>query len=88
MKAYAGDPVKGLSPFPVSLTREGYPRIIPAFHRRMIYRKDEKADLLVQLYLSWFSLAKVIQLAKPITALIVLYNCLRTWILSLRSSRN
>ena len=32
-KADAGDPVKGLSPFPVSLTRSGYPRIIPAFHR-------------------------------------------------------
>ena len=38
----------------------------------MIYRRDDKADSLAQLYLSWFSLAKVIQLAKPITALIVL----------------
>lgn len=33
----------------------------------MIYRKDSKADKLVQLYLSWFSLAKVIALAKPMT---------------------
>lgn len=31
-----------------------------------IKKKDEKADQLVQLYLSWFSLSKVIQLAKPL----------------------
>jgi len=60
-KAYAGDPSTGLLPFPVSLTRKGYPTIIPFFHRLMIYRKDEKADNSVQLYLSWFSLAKVIK---------------------------
>lgn len=65
-KAYGGDPSTGLLPFPVSLTRKGYPTIIPSFHRKMIYSKDEKADMLVQLSLSWFSLAKVIQLAKPI----------------------
>ena len=65
-KAYGGDPSTGLLPFPVSLTRKGYPTIIPSFHRKMIYSKDEKADMLVQLSLSWFSLAKVIQLAKPL----------------------
>ena len=67
MKAYANDPIVGTSPFPVSLTRSGYPRIIPAFHRRIIYRKDERSDKVVQLYLTWFSVAKVIVLAKPIT---------------------
>lgn len=66
-KAYAGDYVPSLLPVPVSLTRSGYPRIIPAYHRRKIIRRDDEADQLVQLYLSWFSLAKVIQLAKPVS---------------------
>ena len=51
---------------PVSLTRSGYPRIIPSFHRHMIRRKDEKADRLVKLYLSIFSLSRIITLAKPV----------------------
>lgn len=33
----------------------------------MIYRKDEKADQLVQIYFSFFTLAKVILLAKKVT---------------------
>jgi len=33
----------------------------------MLYRKDDKADQLVQLFLSWFSLAKLIPLAPPIS---------------------
>lgn len=57
-KAYAGDKVKPeLLPVPVSLTRSGYPRIIPSFHRRFILRKDDRATILVQLYLSFFSLS-------------------------------
>lgn len=66
-KAYGGDPTTGLLPVPVALTRQGYRTIIPSFHRRMIYRKDDKADQLVQLSLSWFSLAKLIPLAPPIS---------------------
>lgn len=50
----------------VSLTRSGIPRIIPKVHRRRIRLKDDRADYLVKLYLSWFSLAKVIKLAKPL----------------------
>jgi hypothetical protein len=53
-----------LLPLPISLTRNAYPRIIPAYHIRIIYRKDDRADLLVKCYLSFFSLSKVIILAK------------------------
>jgi len=66
--AYAG--VKRpheLLPIPVSLTRSGYPRIIPAFHRKMIYAKDDRADLLVKVYLSFFSLNRIIRLAKAVS---------------------
>ncbi|KAL0293073.1 UNVERIFIED_CONTAM: hypothetical protein Scaly_3147500 [Sesamum calycinum] len=44
----------------------GAPRIIPSFHRRLILRKDDRADILVQLYLSFFSLSKIIVLAKRV----------------------
>nr|UJQ92583.1 MAG: putative RNA-dependent RNA polymerase [Mitoviridae sp.] len=54
-------------PVPVSLNRSGYPRIIPPFHRKQILRKDEKADQLVQLYLSFFTLNKIIRLAKKVS---------------------
>jgi len=33
---------------------------------KMVYSKDENAGMLVQLSLTWFCLAKVIQLAKPL----------------------
>lgn len=67
-RAYGGNPhVSGLLPFPVSLTRSGYPTIIPAFHRLMIYKKDEKADLLVRMYLSFFTLSYVIELSKKVS---------------------
>lgn len=52
----------------VSTTKSGLPRIIPSFHRRLI--RDKKGtiegDLLIQWYLSLFSLSKVIRLAKRI----------------------
>ena len=51
-------------PVPVSLTRTGLPRMIPAFHRNQIRKFDDKADTDVQLYLSFFSLSKVIIKAK------------------------
>ena len=61
-KAYGG--VKDhhdLLPVPVSLTRS--PRIIPSFHRQLL--RDERADVLVQIYLSFFTLSKA--LAKKVT---------------------
>lgn len=66
--AYGGVTHKpGLLPVQVSLTRSGYPRLIPAHHRRMIYRRDAKADMLVRLYLSWFSLSKLVRLSKRVS---------------------
>lgn len=53
-------------PVPVSLTKLGYPRIFPRFHRRRMYRRDERADSLVQLYLSFFSLYRIILIGKKI----------------------
>lgn len=37
---------------PISLTRTGLPRIIPPFHRKVIRRRDDRADIVVKLYLS------------------------------------
>lgn len=52
-QAYAGvSQSHSLLPVPVSLTRSGYPKIIPSFHRKMIMKKDQKADLWVHIYLS------------------------------------
>lgn len=65
--AYGSSKVKpSLLPVPVSLTRGGLPRIIPAFHRHKIRRRDDYSDRLVQLYLSFFSLSKLIELAPKI----------------------
>lgn len=49
----------------VSLTRSGIPRIIPAYHRHVIRRRDDRADKLVQLYFS--GLSRLIKLAKPVS---------------------
>lgn len=54
-------------PVSVSLTRSGLPRIIPRRHRHCISCGDERADYLVRLYLSWFGLSRIIELAKPIS---------------------
>src|SRR5436190_7007650 len=49
MVAYGGDPRKPeLLPVPVSLTRRGFPRIIPAFHRQVIYAGGPRADQCVK----------------------------------------
>lgn len=54
-QVYAGPPYEHERlPVFVSLSRNGLPRIIPSFHRKVIMRKDDKADTLVQLYLSFF----------------------------------
>jgi len=67
-KAYGGTKSPpDLLPFPVSLTRSGYPRIIPRFHRRMIYRRDDKADMLVKIYLSFLTVGRIIPLAKKVS---------------------
>jgi hypothetical protein len=56
-----------LLPTPLSLNRSGYPTIIPAHHRKDMRRHDDKADQLVQLYLSFFTLYRVIKLAKKVS---------------------
>lgn len=64
MTAYGGvNRPNGSFSVPVSLTRSGYPRIIPYFHRKMILRKDDRADVLVRLYCSFFSLAVLVKRA-------------------------
>lgn len=65
---YAGYYVKheALS-VPVSLTRSGLPRIIPKRLRWKIAQRDEYADRLVKLYMSWFGICKLIQLAPKVT---------------------
>lgn len=65
---YAGNIVVNETlPFSVSLTRSGLPRIIPRRHRHCLSCGDERADYLVRLYLSWFGLSRIIELAKPIS---------------------
>lgn len=56
-----------LLPLPVPLTQFEYPWILPAFHWKMIYGHDDKDDILVYISLSFFSLAKVILVAKGIS---------------------
>lgn len=51
-------------PFPVSLTRSGLPRCIPTFHRRLIAERTDRSENLVRMYLSFFSLYKVILIGK------------------------
>lgn len=66
-QAYGGTKhLPQLLPVPIALTRSGLPTIIPAHHRRAIRVGDERSDRLVKLYLSWFTLSKLIALAKPI----------------------
>lgn len=45
---------------------QGYPRIIPSFIRKQMYKKDDKADLLVRIWLSLFSVYKIVLLAKKV----------------------
>lgn len=65
---YAGcyDPKASIS-VPVSLTRSGIPRVIPAVLRSHLRRRDSHGDMLVKLYLSWFGLAKLICVAPRVT---------------------
>lgn len=60
---YAGSVTGTSLSTPVSLTRSGIPRVIPSVLRKVLSRRDSHADRLVQLYLSWFGLAKLIAVA-------------------------
>lgn len=51
----------------VSLSRAGIPTITPYHHRHIIQNGGERADRLVRLYLSLFSICRVVKLAKPIS---------------------
>lgn len=65
---YGGNPIINESvPVSVSLTRSGLPRLIPPYLLRRIAKRDERADRLVKLYLSWFTVCRIIELAKKIS---------------------
>lgn len=64
--AYVGE-VRLHQPFPISLNRSGYPRIIPPYHRKVIAVGDDRADDIVKMYMSFFSLTKAIPLAKRVS---------------------
>ncbi|DAB41744.1 RNA-dependent RNA polymerase [Petunia exserta mitovirus 1] len=51
----------------VSLTRSGIPRIIPKVLRKHIKQRSDHGDILVRIYLSWFSLAKLVELAPKVS---------------------
>lgn len=51
----------------VSVTRTGIPRIIPSFHRRIIRKRSKESDRLIQLYLSLFSVSRLIACAPRVT---------------------
>lgn len=69
MRYYSGSYASGnkemSGPF-VSLSRCGIPTIIPRHHRHVIMKGGDRADSLVRLYLSWFSVCRIIKLAKPV----------------------
>lgn len=52
----------------VKLNRKGLPVIIPFHHRHIIMSRNERADYLVKLYLSWFSINRLVKLSKPINS--------------------
>lgn len=59
-------PMEGSSMSPyVSLTRSGIPKIIPSFHRKVIRGSDrERANRITKLYMSWFTVGRLVKLAK------------------------
>lgn len=62
---YAGSTIRvGKSAVNVSLSRQGIPSIIPSHHRHCIARRGDRGHHLVRLYLSWFSLCRIVKLAK------------------------
>lgn len=69
MQYYASDSRRPPEPLSVSisLTRCGLPRIIFPHHRKWIRKRDDRADIIVKIYLSAFTIAKVIRLAKKVS---------------------
>lgn len=66
---YGGNPIiNEAMTVRIALTRTGLPCIIPRHLRKIIRLRNERSDQLVKLYLSWFTLAKIIQLAKRISS--------------------
>ena len=63
----------------ISLTRSGLSRIIPPYHRKMISKRDDRADVLVRLYLSAFTAAKIIRLAKKVSRATFCLNIYFVW---------
>lgn len=71
MRYYAGsskEALHSMSGAMVSLSRAGIPTIIPVHHRSLIMARGERGDQLVHLYLSLFSVCRIIKLAKPVSA--------------------
>lgn len=65
---YAGSYQKGDSiSVSVSLTRCGIPKIIPSVLRKHVRARSDRGDIIVKLYLSWFSLAKLVELAPRVS---------------------
>lgn len=50
----------------VELSRSGIPTIIPVHHRHIIIKLNARSDYLVKMYLSWFSLCRIIKLASRV----------------------
>ena len=65
---YAGSAViVGSSAVNVSLSRAGIPTIIPKRHRFIIMSRSERGDRLVRVSLSWFSVCRILPLAKRVS---------------------
>lgn len=52
----------------VGLTRSGIPTVIPKYIRKIIRRRDDRADTWVRIYLSWFTIARMIELAPKVSS--------------------
>lgn len=57
---------RGQFPIYVSLSRAGIPTIIPPHHRKCIRNRGARGSFIVRLYLSWFSICRIIKLAARI----------------------
>lgn len=70
MRYYAGSAggVHVMAGASVSLSRAGIPTIIPVHHRQLIAARGDRGDQLVRISLSWFTICRIIKLAKPVSA--------------------
>jgi hypothetical protein len=70
MRYYAGsskEVLHSMAGASIALNRAGLPKLIPVHHRHIIMAGGERADYLVRLYLSWFSVCRIVKLAKPVS---------------------